>query len=142
MTVVAHLSVDCPLPHPMAGALARRALSHTIEEVGADRCRRVTFSDLAQPIELALRVVGESVRIQGAWANIDGASVCRASWPCEIAWMVIDRGLRFLTRRPFAVGRWPTNSHSKAVGSSSAKPPANFSAGHAVSLTKTTEPPP
>ncbi|MBI4000238.1 MAG: hypothetical protein HY348_00440 [Nitrospira defluvii] len=75
MNVVVYLPADCVLPDFTAKEVVRRALSHTIEEVGADRCRRVTFSDLAQPIELALRVVGESVRIPGAWASIDGPPV-------------------------------------------------------------------
>lgn len=71
MNLVVHI------PHRMteedSGALilAQRAPTFIIEWVERERVCIATFPDLPKNIDLALQLIGESVRIHGAWASVN-----------------------------------------------------------------------
>ena len=72
MTIAVYLPDDGSLPQPLGEASARHALTHCIQHSGADRVQVVTVANVSQHIDVALQLIGESVRIAGSWATVNG----------------------------------------------------------------------
>lgn len=72
MEIAVHLPDDGSLPHPLGEEEWRHTFSHSVEAHGAERSQVVTFVSLPEHIEVALQVIGESVRIPGSWATVNG----------------------------------------------------------------------
>jgi hypothetical protein len=53
-------------------ASAQHALTHCIQDSGSGRVQVVTLANVSQHIDLALQLIGESVRIAGSWATVNG----------------------------------------------------------------------
>ncbi|MBL8070276.1 MAG: hypothetical protein JNM35_04180 [Nitrospira sp.] len=72
VTIAVYLPDDGSLPQPLGEASARHALTHCIQHSGADRVQVVTVANVSQHIDVALQLIGESVRIAGSWATVNG----------------------------------------------------------------------
>lgn len=75
------LNLVVHIPHRMteedsgALSLAQRAPAFMIERAGGDRVCIATFPDLPKGIDLALQLIGESVRVPGAWASVNARPI-------------------------------------------------------------------
>ncbi len=72
VNVAVYLPDGCPMPHPLGSASVQHAYTHRIEHDGSERIHVVSFVGLPEHIDVALQVIGESVRIPGAWATVGG----------------------------------------------------------------------
>jgi hypothetical protein len=71
MNLVVHLPADSTEESAYALSRARRAPSFTIERVKGRRIAVAIFPSLPVAIDLALELVGEAVRLHGAWASMN-----------------------------------------------------------------------
>lgn len=72
MKIAVYLPDDGSLPQPLGKEAWRHTFTHRIDVHGAVRSHVVTFASLPEHIEVALQVIGESVRVPGAWATVNG----------------------------------------------------------------------
>lgn len=72
MKIAVYLPVDCSLPCPLGEEAWRHTFIHSLEQSESGRSQVVTFARLPEYIEVALQVIGESVRIPGSWATVNG----------------------------------------------------------------------
>ncbi|HRB17837.1 MAG: hypothetical protein IT389_14465 [Nitrospira sp.] len=71
MKIAVHLPDNGALPHLLGEEAWRHTFTRRIDVHGAARSHVVTFASLPEHIDVALQVIGESVRIQGAWATVN-----------------------------------------------------------------------
>ena len=72
VNVVLYVPGDMALPPKISDAAIGEDCTHRIEETGCGPHHVLTFPELPRAIDLALRVIGELVRIPGAWATVGG----------------------------------------------------------------------
>jgi hypothetical protein len=72
VTIAVYLPDDGSVPQPLGEASAQHALTHCIQDSGSGRVQVVTMANVSQHIDLALQLIGESVRIAGSWATVNG----------------------------------------------------------------------
>ena len=75
MNLVVHIPDGMTDEDSGALSLAQRAPAFIMECVGGERVCIATFPDLPKGIDLALQLIGESVRLQGAWASVNARPI-------------------------------------------------------------------
>jgi len=70
--IAVYLSVDCSLPYLLGEEAWRHTFIHSLEQSESGRSQVFTFARLPEYIEVALQVLGESVRIPESWATVNG----------------------------------------------------------------------
>ncbi|MEC4890309.1 MAG: hypothetical protein RI101_09650 [Nitrospira sp.] len=75
MNLVVHIPHRVTEEDSGALSLAQRAPTFIMESEGEERVCIATFPDLPKGIDLALQLIGESVRIHGAWASINARPI-------------------------------------------------------------------
>ena len=71
MNLVVHIPHRGTNAESSALSLAQRAPTYTMEWVQGERVGVAIFPSLPNGIDLALQVIGESIRIEGAWASVN-----------------------------------------------------------------------
>ncbi|MCS6319461.1 MAG: hypothetical protein H8K05_17140 [Nitrospira sp.] len=70
--IAVYLPDDYSLPCPLGEEAWRHTFIHSLEQSESGRSQVVTFAKLPEYVEVALQVIGESVRIPGSWATVNG----------------------------------------------------------------------
>ena len=71
MNLVVHIPHQVAIDDSGALGLAQRAPAFILDRSGGQQICIATFPDLPKGIDLALQLVGEIVRVRGAWATVD-----------------------------------------------------------------------
>lgn len=71
MNLVVHVPDDTTDESASALSLARRAPTFTVELVDHRRIAVAVFPSLPEGIDVAVQLVGEAVRVPGAWASVN-----------------------------------------------------------------------
>ena len=72
VNVALYVPSDTVLPRKVHEAAHGEACTHRIDETGCGPHHVLTFADVPDSLDLMLRVIGELVRIPGAWATVGG----------------------------------------------------------------------
>lgn len=72
MTIAVYLPGGGSWPQPLGEASAQNALTYCIQDSGSGRVQVITVANGSQHIDVALQLIGESVRIAGSWATVNG----------------------------------------------------------------------
>lgn len=72
MQIAVYLPDDGSVPQPLGEASSRHAFTHCIQDYGSYRVQVVSVANLSQHIDVAMQLIGESVRIAGSWATVNG----------------------------------------------------------------------
>ncbi len=72
VTIALYVPSETALPRKVDEAANGETCTHHIEETSCGPHHVLTFAGLPHSIDLVLRVIGESVRIPGAWATVGG----------------------------------------------------------------------
>ena len=75
MNLVVHIPHRGAEPEPSALSLAQRAPTYTMEWVQGERVCVAIFPSLPNRIDLALQLIGEAIRIEGAWASVNAKPI-------------------------------------------------------------------
>lgn len=75
MYLVVHIPYRADEENASALSLARQAPSFTTEWAHDEKVAVAIYSSLPSRLDAAVRLVGEAVRLKGAWASIDGKPV-------------------------------------------------------------------
>lgn len=125
VNVALYLPGETAVPPKVSAAAADEDCTHRIEETGCGPHHVLTFPELPRGIDLALRVIGESVRIPGAWASVGGQRMSSL----VALWNRLDcyrQSLPHVDRAAYCQGRAATLRSLLGCGVSACATPCQF----------------
>ena len=109
----------------LIGEAPTDTFTHRVEETGSGPHHVVSFVGLPEHIDVALRAIGESVRIPGSWATVDGQRMSSL----VALWNRLDcyrQSLAVADRQAFCAGKAASLQSRLGCGAEACTAPCQF----------------